>query len=87
MGLKLAEATKACRIRRTRGEIALWWVATGRCLVWAAGFLTAGVLSDGALGDPESTAWLRFGVACAAGFGGGASAWVGTGFDPVCCDA
>jgi hypothetical protein len=43
MGRRLADATKACRTRRTRGETALRFF---RVLVEATGFFLAGVLFD-----------------------------------------
>jgi hypothetical protein len=46
MGRKLADATKACRMRRTRGETVRLRVAAGRRLAALAGFLVAAVLLD-----------------------------------------
>jgi hypothetical protein len=46
MGRRLAEATKARRTRRTRGEMTLWFLLA---LVEAAGFFFASVFFAGVL--------------------------------------
>ena len=87
MGRKLAEATKACRMRRTRGEIGRRFrvVAAWGLTELVPGFLTGSVWLAGAL---LGCAVLRLLAAPGAGgFGGDESVWVGAELAADCCDA
>ena len=87
MGRKLAEATKACRMRRTRGEIGRRFrvVAGWGLTALFPGFLTGSVWLAGAL---LGCAVLRLLAAPGAGgFGGDESVWVGAELAADCCNA
>ena len=60
MGRKLAEATKACRMRRTRGETtrALCVLVLRRCAPVAAGLLPGALCGTDSLGAVLGSLWV-----------------------------